>query len=162
VTPEPTITFSREVDRALAGVAASPRRKREMREELLAHLVGAYEQEVERVGESEAAARAAVGRFGADESLARELERSVPWYERVLWLVLHAKEHRMSRFVWPLGLAAVAIGMSVMLPALAALRHKWPEAAVHGVLLAVGAMVVLAGLAMFAYGIAVRRSKRVA
>ena len=52
------------VERAVRPVLAGPARKLRMREELLAHLTGIYEEELARAGDEAAARAEAVRRFG--------------------------------------------------------------------------------------------------
>lgn len=76
------------VERAVRGVHASVKRKRQMREELLAHLTAICDEE--RSGgtpDALAALDAAVKRFGDPEELGRELQASVPRTERFAYRV---------------------------------------------------------------------------
>ncbi len=73
------------VEKAVRPVRAMERRKDAMREELHAHLSAAFEEEFARVNDSDAAVEAAVRRFGDPAELTRELERSVPPIERLLF-----------------------------------------------------------------------------
>lgn len=71
------------VERTVRPVRASTPRKRKMREELLAHLTGIYEQELEAGRDADAAMAEAAHRFGDPAELAKELEASVPRAERI-------------------------------------------------------------------------------
>jgi hypothetical protein len=71
------------VERAVRPVRGSIERKRKMREELLAHLTGIYEEELARVKNPTAAPRAAAERFGDPTQLARELNATLPLSERL-------------------------------------------------------------------------------
>jgi hypothetical protein len=73
------------VERAVRPVRAEPRRKMKMRQELLAHLTSAYEEALSRLGNEDSAREEAVRRFGNPTDLTRELQASVPFYERVLF-----------------------------------------------------------------------------
>ena len=66
-----------QVERAVRPVRASARRKIRMREELLTHLTGIYEEERARLGDGAAALAQAVRRFGEPVELTRELQESV-------------------------------------------------------------------------------------
>lgn len=70
------------VERAVRPVRASSRRKDRMREELLTHLTGLYEEERARLGDTAAALAQALQRFGAPVELTRELQDSVSAGER--------------------------------------------------------------------------------
>lgn len=66
-----------QVERAVRPVRASSRCKDRMREELLTHLTGIYEEERARLGDGAAALAQAVQRFGDPAELTRELQESV-------------------------------------------------------------------------------------
>jgi hypothetical protein len=72
------------VERAVRPVRARPARKLKMRQELLAHLTGIYDEELARRGDPAAALAEARHRFGDPAALTRELQDSVPAAERVL------------------------------------------------------------------------------
>lgn len=71
------------VERAARPVRASKLRKRRMREELLGHLVGIYEEELGRLGDHQAALEQAGQRFGDPKELTEELQEAVPKWDRV-------------------------------------------------------------------------------
>jgi hypothetical protein len=88
------------VERAVRPVRASNRRKDRMREELLAHLAGVFEQERARLGDEDAALREALRRFGPAQELTRELQATVPRLERRVFMPLPslgAMEELMAR-----------------------------------------------------------------
>ena len=66
------------VERAVRPVRARPARKLKMRQELLAHLAGIYDEELARRGDPAAARAEALRRFGDPAALTRELQDSVP------------------------------------------------------------------------------------
>ena len=72
-----------QVERAVRPVRANSRCKDRMREELLTHLTGIYEEELARLGDAAAARARAFERFGNTEELTRELEESVSRAERI-------------------------------------------------------------------------------
>jgi ATP-dependent Clp protease ATP-binding subunit ClpC len=75
---EPTLTHLKIiVERAVRPVRASVFRKRKMREELLAHVRGVFEEEA-RLGDEQAALARAQERFGQAAELTGELQASVP------------------------------------------------------------------------------------
>ncbi len=65
------------VERAVRPVRASTARKRKMREELLAHVVGVFEEEA-KLGDEQAALARAQERFGQAAELTGQLQASVP------------------------------------------------------------------------------------
>jgi hypothetical protein len=73
------------VERVVRPIQANPRRKMKMRQELLTHLTSAYEEGLTRLGNEGAAVEEAVRRFGNPKDLTRDLQASVPFYERVLF-----------------------------------------------------------------------------
>jgi Clp amino terminal domain, pathogenicity island component len=74
------------VERTVRPIHASLAKKRKMREELLAHLTGIYEEELARAVNPTAALRAAAERFGDPATLAGEFNGSLPWTERANYL----------------------------------------------------------------------------
>jgi hypothetical protein len=147
------------VRHAIATVAASPARRRDMHDELLAHLHASYEEELEQLGNPRAAVAAATRRLGDPATLRRQLQASVPLIERLFFRSL-SKETLMARWNWYLALFAFFSGPAMMLPALA--LHKdhgvaWSSIAVP---LACGLLVTLGGLAVIALGIIDRLHRR--
>jgi len=88
------------VERAVRPVRASNSRKRKMREELLAHVVGVFEEEGARLGDERAALERTALRFGNPAEVTSQLQESVPagdgiarfWEgrpgEATLWILL--------------------------------------------------------------------------
>ena len=70
------------VERAVRLVQASAARKRKMREELLAHVVGVFEEE-DKLGDEQAALARTRERFGQAAELTGQLQASVPPNDRV-------------------------------------------------------------------------------
>lgn len=66
------------VERAVRPVRASTFRKRRMREELLAHVSGVFEEELAKLGNDRAALERVVGRFGNPADVTSQLQASVP------------------------------------------------------------------------------------
>jgi hypothetical protein len=75
------------VERAVRPVRAGARRKDRMREELLAHLTGIYDQERARHGDETAAREEAVRRFGQPAALTRGLQESLTGEDRLTYFV---------------------------------------------------------------------------
>jgi hypothetical protein len=71
-----------QVERVVRPIRASSRRKDRIREELLGHLTRLYDEELLRTDSPEAAAAAALARFGDPRDLSRDLQDSVPRLER--------------------------------------------------------------------------------
>ena len=66
------------VERAVRPVRASTARKRKMREELLAHVVGVFEEEGAKLGDDRAALERTALRFGNPAEVTGQLQESVP------------------------------------------------------------------------------------
>jgi hypothetical protein len=66
------------VERAVWPVRASTARKRKMREELLAHVVGVFEEEAAKLGDERAAVDRTALRFGNPAEVTSQLQESVP------------------------------------------------------------------------------------
>lgn len=97
----------RHIEQAVRPVRAALRRKLEMREELLAHLQGIYEEELVRSGDEAVARDAALERFGSPEALSSQLATTVPWYDFLLpWF--NPTHHRP-----PMSVCALAAWASV-------------------------------------------------
>jgi hypothetical protein len=66
------------VERAVRPVRASASRKGKMREELLAHVVGVFQEEWAKLGDERAAVERTTLRFGNPAEVTRQLQESVP------------------------------------------------------------------------------------
>lgn len=71
------------VERAVRPVRASTLRKRAMREELLSHVRGAFEEESARLGDERAALERTALRFGDPAEVTSQLQESVPFGDRI-------------------------------------------------------------------------------
>lgn len=100
------------VERIVEPVVAGAGRKRQMREELVGHLQAVFEEELEVLRDERRAIEAAARRLGNRAELAEELQKCVPWVERVFILIVGRKEIQMSKFwmVW-IGLMVIAFGL---------------------------------------------------
>ena len=153
--------FDARVRDAVGAIAASPARRRAMREELLSHLVCSYEEELGRPGVSpRAAVVAALGRLGDPGALHDQLQKSVPVIERLVFEFLAPKELHMSRWFYFVAVVAFLFGTAIVLPALA--RHKQQGATWLDVapLLALGLIITFAGVGAIVYGIVPRLRRR--
>jgi len=66
------------VERAVRPVRASLARKKKMREELLAHVIGVFEDEFPRCGDEQKALLQVEKRFGNSQEISQQLQQSVP------------------------------------------------------------------------------------
>jgi hypothetical protein len=76
------------VERAVRPVRASTSRKRKMREELLAHVSGVFEVESAGLGDDRLALARTAQRFGDPAEVTSHLQETVPWIDRMAWLVV--------------------------------------------------------------------------
>ena len=153
--------FDARVRDAVDAIAASPARRRAMREELLSHLVCGYEEELGGADVSpRAAVVAALRRLGDPGALHEQLQKSVPFVERLVFQFLAPKESRMSRWLYLVATVAFFLGTSIVLPALA--RHKQQGVPWAGVApaLAIGVIIALAGVVTILYGVVARLRRR--
>lgn len=121
------------VERTVRPVHASVARKRKMREELLAHLTGIYEEELMRSANPTAALQAAAERFGDPAMLASEFNSTLPWAERANyfigrslgWRPPESVAHYNLRFAAGMTLFVTAFLICCLLPAGLFLKDGW-------------------------------------
>lgn len=155
-------------DRAVRQLPARRRKRAAVREEVLAHLFGAFANELERGGGGDPAAalEATFRRFGDCDVIAKELEASVPALERITFL-LFGREHRMWRFLVLIGFLITLVGTTMVLPELAQIkniagRSSDGERLMRMALgLIVGVTLASAGIHLLGWGI-VRRLRKTA
>ena len=144
------------VTQAIGALPASRARRQRMQEELLAHLLDLYDEELERLQDEQAALDRAKQRFGRAGDLRSELVTAVPWVERLI-LLLWGKVSIMWRWLWVVGVLGVFVGMGFVFPAVAKLRSPAPIMPIDrfgiGVLLPFGVVVTLLGLSIFGYSL---------
>jgi len=139
-------------------LAARESRKRAMEAELVAHLWAIWEEEAEKGPQRGALDGQVLRRFGDAGALRRELQASVGWWERIVFVFL-VKEKEMRRLLGLVGILAVLFGMALVLPAMA--QFNMAGLAFSGVAMMVGTAVVVVGLGMVAFGV-LKRSVRTA
>jgi len=146
------------VERAVRPVEATIYRKRKMREELLAHVTGVFEDELPRCGDEASALIQVEKRFGDPSELARKLQETVPTIDRVEFLVSRliaprdgeSALRRAIRF----GIISIASFLCLTLPLTVFVILFWAKPAMLGksllgicfASLACGAMIFLATL----------------
>jgi len=159
--------FEEHVGSAVDPIPASPQRKGSMREELLAHLRGAYEQELANNMPPETAMAAAIDRFGNLDLIRNDLRQSVPLLERLIFQFktsesvrprwIPEREQVMLRWIL-VGVALMAIGMGLILPALAKIKAGEKFTTGAAIPFAIGVALVLIGLFMIGLKIVRRLS----
>ena len=106
------------VERAVRPVRASTARKRRMREELLAHVVGVFEEESARLGDERAVVERTALRFGNPAEVTRELQESVPGRDAVrrYWEGRPGEPawRTAIRFAWVSGTFAWVVAVSIL------------------------------------------------
>jgi hypothetical protein len=120
------------VERAVRPVRASAARKRKMREELLAHVVGAFEEEA-RLGDEQAALARTQERFGQAAELTAQLQASVPpsdSFERSAENFFGGSGESVlrlaARFAAALGaLSSVLLGIAILIQVLRGQGGEW-------------------------------------
>jgi hypothetical protein len=144
------------VAQAVEALPASRTRRQHMQEELLAHLLDLYDEELAQIRDERAAADRAKQRFGRPDDLRSDLATAVPMVERLILLTC-GKGNVMWRWLWIMGVLAVMVGMGFVLPAAAKLRNPDPimpgDRFGVGVLLPFGVVVTLLGLGFFGYSL---------
>jgi ATP-dependent Clp protease ATP-binding subunit ClpC len=118
------------VERAVRPVRASMSRKRKMREELLGHVVGVFEEEAARLGDDRAALERTALRFGNPAEVTSELQESVPASDGIerFWEGRPGEPtwRTAFRFAWVSG--AVALVLAVFFLVVAFLFVGWVSA----------------------------------
>jgi ATP-dependent Clp protease ATP-binding subunit ClpC len=100
------------VERAIRPVRAGIARKRKMREELLAHVVGVFEEEAARLGDDRVALERTALRFGNPAEVTIQLQESVPTGDRsgasALW-----RAAQLAAAFGALGFVPLGIGLLI-------------------------------------------------
>ena len=150
------LQLERRVAAIIDPLRARARRKSMIREELLAHLAAIYEDERDRARSPDDALTATLRRFGDSSQLTNDLQASVPALERFLSLIYNP-EHGMKRFWLTLllaGIAGLAIGLSLILPALAKYKQQGNLEGGPIVFLVLGVVIMVLGAQVSCWGIA--------
>jgi len=106
------------VERPVRPVRASTSRKRKMREELLAHVVGVFEEESAKLGDERAALQRTAQRFGNPAEVTSELQETVPARDAIrrFWEGRPGEPALRTaiRFAWVSGMFALVIAGSLL------------------------------------------------
>jgi hypothetical protein len=126
------------VERAVRPVRATIARKRKMREELLAHLLAIFEEEVQRVADEQAALDQAKRRFGDTGELTRQLQQAVPRCDRAR-SILENLAYQPGESLWRLAARHLlvtatlyTVGTLAALPMVMAVGSRYDLAMVPG------------------------------
>jgi hypothetical protein len=140
----------------IGALPASRARRQQMQEELLAHLFGIYDEELERLQDERAAADQAMQRFGRADDLSGELQVAVPLLERLVFL-LCGKGDIMWRWLWIVGCVAILVGLGFVV---AHVTNRVPDPHLRDEAFWVqfglpvfGGIIILAGLGMVFYSV---------
>jgi uncharacterized membrane protein YidH (DUF202 family) len=115
MSDEPLRHFQEQVAQIVGPIVASMRRKRQMREEMIAHLWQVYQEELTDSSNAHLAMVVVAQRFGDTEELRNQLQESIPWIERVLVTFFGRKENPMSRF-WIAWIVLVLLAFGLVFP----------------------------------------------
>ena len=107
------------LEAALEPLPACPSRKEQIREELLGHLLTIYDEELAYHGVVREALDRAQQRFGSLDGLRAELQRAIPFLERLFFQRVQRKEKTMWRWLFALGGVGVLVGPGFVCPAIA-------------------------------------------
>jgi hypothetical protein len=140
------------VDQLLDPLPRCTARRREMREELLGHLVGIFEEEQAQTGNEAAALQQTLARFGAADPLQVELSECLTFRERFYSWLIHRKDKIMWRLFLVLGVVAVLVGMGFVMPAIQQMLYVEVMTLSVG-LLGLGLVICAAGVWSFVYGV---------
>jgi ATP-dependent Clp protease ATP-binding subunit ClpC len=164
------------VERAVRPVQASMPRKRQMREELLAHVCGVFEEEAARLGDERVALERVALRFGNPAEVTGQLQESVPASDilRRYWEGRPGEPafRTAIRLAWASGAFSLVIAGFLLVVAWITVGSvgAWPRVALYQSICAVLAMPAwLAGLVLLTgfmekalYGPAGRSRRKVA
>jgi hypothetical protein len=145
---------------AVGPLFGSRSRKQQMQEELLAHLLSLYDEELASLQDEQKAAVRAKQRFGRVDDLCNALQAAVPLPERLGFLISR-KGILMKRWLWIIGCVAVYVGMGLILPAIQLWRSGGPNGHLsvteafwmYPSLPLLGLVLTLGGLGAIAYGV---------
>ena len=119
------------VERVVRPVRASTARKGKMREELLAHVVGVFEEEA-KLGNERAAVERTALRFGNSTEVTRQLQESVPARDAVrrYWEGRPGEPawRTAIRLAWVSGTFALVVAVFVLAPTVGSVGGWSPEA----------------------------------
>jgi len=94
------IELKKIVERAVRPVPAGVDRKKQMRAELLAHVHSAFEEELARDADEQAALRQTRARFGDPATVAAELRATLSRRDRFVFLLDRLAERRTGESAW--------------------------------------------------------------
>ena len=140
------------VEQTLAPLPVRAGHRRDIRDEMLAHLLCIFEDELARCDDEARAVAQTLRRFGTADALQGELDSCVPTWERVLTWVQNKREKIMWRLFLVLGVLAVLVGLGFVMPAAEQLVYH-EVVTLSVVLLIFGATVCLVGAWSFVYGV---------
>jgi hypothetical protein len=117
------------VERAVRPVRASTNCKRKMREELLAHVSGVFEEESAKLGDESLALERTQQRFGNPGELTAQLQESVPMgdgFER-FWEGRPGQSTLRRTLRFACMFEAFVLFVGVITVVVGGLRHEWPR-----------------------------------
>ena len=141
------------VEQVLRPVWATRARKRLLREELLAHVLDVFADELADSGDERLALEKTLKRFGSIAEVGTEFQATFSLSNYLL--SLFSRETLMSRWLWFAGVVAIFVGPGLIMPAVA----KFNQAGILQVVpLLIGVLILLSGLGTVGYGLKQRIS----
>lgn len=125
-------------------------KRHELQDEMLAHLLSVFDEEMACDANEKAAVARTLRRFGDAFPLQSDLETCVPFRERFLSWIL--KEKNMWRLFLATGVVAVLIGLGLVMPAVQQFSTVGAET-LSVILFVLGIGICVGGVGAFAYGI---------
>jgi hypothetical protein len=136
------------VEQVLRPVWTTRIRKRMLREELLAHVMDVFADELADSGDERLALEKTLKRFGSIAEVGTEFQATFSLTKYLL--SLFSKETFMSRWLWIVAVVAMFVGPGFIMPAVA----KFNQIGVMPIFpLLVGIVITLAGLGTVGYGL---------
>jgi len=137
------------VERVVRPVVALNNQKRQLREELLAHVTAVFEDEHERTGNVQSALEATRNRLGDPTLLSAELQREIPGRHRAA-VALEILERDSNKSL--LRMAAIHFGLAIAFLLVTFLLFGLPVAFFRGRLHEIGAILRVVGVMSITMG----------
>ncbi len=135
------------VEQVLRPVWTTRMRKQMLREELLAHVLDVFADEVANLGNEQQALEKTRKRFGSAAEVGTEFQ--VTFSMSKYLLSLFSKETLMARWLWFVAVVAIFVGPALIMPAVAKFNQ---DGILTIVPLLIGIVITLVGLGTVGYG----------
>lgn len=105
------------VEKAVRPLNITQAQRGAIREELLTHLQGIYEEELAACGDSEQAIETAIRRFGPAEEISHNLRDALPWYSGLLAMIpWYARVRSWPESMWRIAWRGWMTGLLCWIP----------------------------------------------